>query len=281
VNRFIIPAAPKFTLILEMRSRLIVLVVVLMSAGALLYRNTAETHRQTIAAAEPRVVKATAFAISQRVDSIARPAAKPRPENGNDVPIKKVNELDEQEAESPAGLSAHDSDNSIATFFGTPMPSPIASFDGLSNFDNLDAYNAFYIPPDTIGDVGPDHYVQAVNALIKVFAKDGTAQSPPFKLSDLTTPLGTPCATRNDGDPTVVYDPLADRWILSQFCMAFPPFRQMVAISKTSDPAGQYYVFCRIVWMVPSSIGLQETGGWAYATAKVGPGEQTSVVVTR
>jgi hypothetical protein len=25
--------------------------------------------------------------------------------------------------------------------------------------------------------------------------------------------------------------------------MAFPPFRQMVAVSKTSDPAGQYYVY--------------------------------------
>jgi hypothetical protein len=226
-----------------MRSRLIVLVVVLLSSAALLYRQTAESQGQRTAEREPLVVKATAFAVSRRVDSIAPPAVKPRPDNGKDIPVRNINEEDEQGSDLNLDVSAHDADAAVASFISSPMPAPLASFDGLSNFDNIAPYNAFFIPPDTIGDVGPDHYVQAVNALIRVFRKDGSAETPPFKLSDLTTPLATPCATRNDGDPTVVYDPLADRWILSEFCMAFPPFRQMVAVSKTSDPAGQYYVY--------------------------------------
>ena len=48
---------------------------------------------------------------------------------------------------------------------------------------------------------------------------------------------------RDDGDPIVLYDALADRWILSQYCRNFPPFRQMIAVSKTSDPTGEYYVY--------------------------------------
>ena len=117
------------------------------------------------------------------------------------------------------------------------------SFSFISNYYNVDLYGFFYIPPDPTGDVGPYHYVQAANAAIRVFDKNGNSLTPAFKFSDVLRPLGTPCSTRNDGDPTVVYDPLADRWIISQFCTAFPPFRQMVAVSATSDPTGRYFIY--------------------------------------
>ena len=48
------------------------------------------------------------------------------------------------------------------------LPSPIRTFDGINNVFGL-------IPPDTTGDVGPAHYVQAVNSGIRVWKKDGTA----------------------------------------------------------------------------------------------------------
>ena len=78
---------------------------------------------------------------------------------------------------------------------------------------------------------------------IRIFDKQGNALTPPFKLSSIFAPLGTTCATRNDGDPIVLYDALADRWLLSQFCTQFPPFRQMIAVSKTGDPTGEYYIY--------------------------------------
>ncbi len=123
------------------------------------------------------------------------------------------------------------------------MPTPSLSFDGLANYDNITAYNAVIIPPDTIGDVGPNHYVQAINALVRIFNKSGDALTPPFRLSQLFAPLGTTCSARDDGEAIVVYDPLADRWILSQYCTAFPPFRQMIAVSRTGDPTGAYFVY--------------------------------------
>jgi hypothetical protein len=123
------------------------------------------------------------------------------------------------------------------------MPTPSLAFDGLSNYDNIAVYSAVIIPPDMTGDVGPNHYIQTVNALMRIFDKNGAALTPPFRMSQLFAPLGTVCSTRDDGEATVLYDPLADRWLLSQYCNAFPPFRQMIAVSQTGDPTGAYFLY--------------------------------------
>ncbi|MBX3299567.1 MAG: carboxypeptidase regulatory-like domain-containing protein [Acidobacteria bacterium] len=134
-------------------------------------------------------------------------------------------------------------DTQASEFALVPMPDPNLSFDGLSNYDNVAAYNLLIMPPDMNGDVGPAHYVQTVNALWRVYYKSGTPATAPLKFSQLFAPLGTACSQRNDGLPNVLYDPLADRWLISQYCYDFPPFRQMIAVSKTGDPAGEYFVW--------------------------------------
>jgi hypothetical protein len=93
-------------------------------------------------------------------------------------------------------------------------------------------------PPDTVGDAGPRHYIQMVNVTkVAIFNKAGRELKPPFDLGDLW-PSGT-CA--NDaGDPIVLYDGLANRWLLSQF--AFPE-HMCVAISVTGDPLGSYHLY--------------------------------------
>ena len=47
------------------------------------------------------------------------------------------------------------------------------------------------------------------------------------------------------GDPIVVYDPLADRWLLSQLCGETTAGleHQLIAISTSSDPTGTYFVY--------------------------------------
>ena len=84
------------------------------------------------------------------------------------------------------------------------MPTPILSFDGVSSTDNANAFGFRVIPPDPNGDVGPNHYVQSVNSLTRVFDKSGNPMTPPFKLSSIFAPLGTPCSARDDGDPIVL-----------------------------------------------------------------------------
>src|SRR5205814_4508623 len=91
-------------------------------------------------------------------------------------------------------------------------------------------------PPDTNGDVGPNHYVQTVNVDFAIFNKSGTAVFGPVAINTLWAGFGGGCQANNDGDPTVIYDPLADRWVISQFSISTTPNLQCVAVSQTGDP---------------------------------------------
>ncbi|GAB4577841.1 MAG: T9SS type A sorting domain-containing protein [Anaerolineales bacterium] len=93
-------------------------------------------------------------------------------------------------------------------------------------------------PPDINGDVGPNHYVHMVNATkVAIYDKAGNLLVSPFNLGTLWS-SGT--CSGNAGDPIVLYDSLADRWLLSQFA---DPSHICVAISQTADPAGAYYLY--------------------------------------
>lgn len=108
------------------------------------------------------------------------------------------------------------------------------SFDGISNPTGCGSCT----PPDPSGDVGPNHYVQAVNATkIAVYNKSGTLTAGPFNLGTLWSSGN---CTSNAGDPIVLYDPLADRWLLSQFAS---PSHICIAVSQTPDPAGAYFTY--------------------------------------
>jgi hypothetical protein len=95
-------------------------------------------------------------------------------------------------------------------------------------------------PPDTVGDVGPNHYVQMVNATqFQIFDKTGGSVFGPAVFGNLW-PVGDTCRT-NAGDPIVAYDHLADRWLLSQFAN---PNHMCIAISQTADPtAGTWLLY--------------------------------------
>ncbi len=91
-------------------------------------------------------------------------------------------------------------------------------------------------PPDTVGDVGPNHYVQAINSSrIAIYDKTGTMlPGYPINLDSLAPSGG---CTSGSGDPIVLYDWLADRWLLQEFTgggtLCF-------YISTTADPTGTY-----------------------------------------
>lgn len=202
-------------------------------------RRTALNVGASIGFAKPEVRTAVAFAVSPPLSEIARiENAKPRPPETLGLREPYSPQIPRVTVNSP-----RDRDGSIATPSAIPMPTPFLSFDGLSNFDNINAYGLVIIPPDISGDVGPNHYVQAVNALVRVFDKNGVPLTAPFRMSSIFAGIGTPCSARDDGGAIVAYDPLADRWLLSQYCTAFPPFRQMIAISRTGDPTGAYYAY--------------------------------------
>ena len=98
-------------------------------------------------------------------------------------------------------------------------------------------------PPDTVGDVGLAHYIQAVNSpsgsVFTVYEKtDGTVVAGPIAMDSLG--IGN-CAIGR-GDPVVLYDQLADRWFLSEF--SFSDFRLCVYVSQTSNPiSGGWFAY--------------------------------------
>jgi subtilisin-like proprotein convertase family protein len=129
----------------------------------------------------------------------------------------------------------------------TVLPTPSLVFDGNSNADNATLFGFRLSPPDTEGDVGPNHYVQVINLSIRIFDKAGNPLIPARKFSSVFTALGAPCGDQDGGDPVALYDPMADRWMLSQFCFPFgdttPPYFEEIAISQTPDPTGAYYLY--------------------------------------
>ena len=117
-----------------------------------------------------------------------------------------------------------------------PMPTPATSFDGMDF-----ATNGAGHPPDTVGDVGPNHFVQAVNTSIGIYNKTTGAAISTFTFNSLWSGAGTgtPCDTTHNGDPTVVYDPQHDRFIVADFSwtdIKNGPYYECIAVSKTSDP---------------------------------------------
>jgi hypothetical protein len=188
----------------------------------------------------PFAASAAAFAVTPELRSFVQPGVHGS-RSSAEVPVLELGK--DLRWASPSSTSLGETDASMAQFGTTPMPGPSLSFPGLSNIDNTVVFSLFILPPDMNGDVGPDHYFQVVNALLRVYDKSGQPVSAPLKISSLFESLGTPCSTRNDGLAIILYDPLADRWLVSQTCVAFPPFRQMLAVSKTGDPLGQYFVY--------------------------------------
>ena len=119
------------------------------------------------------------------------------------------------------------------------MPAVGANFEGM----NISQGCGGCLPPDTDGAVGPNHYVQMVNSALAVFNKaTGAMISGPTLIKNLWS--SGECSVNNDGDPIVVYDQLADRWLISQFiASAAPSYAQCIAISTSPDPTGTYYAY--------------------------------------
>src|SRR6185369_7449180 len=60
-------------------------------------------------------------------------------------------------------------------------------------------------------------------------------------ISTLWSGFGGVCESNGHGDPVVMYDQLADRWIITQFAGTGNPTDECIAVSKTGDAAGAYY----------------------------------------
>jgi len=128
---------------------------------------------------------------------------------------------------------------------------PVVSvnFEGISNLgDNGPVTGFIFTPPDTNGDVGPNHYVQMTNGVFKIWSKTGTLLFGAAANNSIWAGFGGLCQTTNRGDPIVLYDDVAGRWMISQFAFnktaagrPIGPYHECIAVSRTADPTGAWF----------------------------------------
>ena len=126
---------------------------------------------------------------------------------------------------------------SVQKYFGARgVKGPVVNVDGVGNVNGV-------YPPDTDGDVGPNHYFQMINLSFAIYDKLGAKLYGPAANATLWAGFPGPWQGHNDGDPIVLYDEQADRWLASQFAVQTSNGKsyQMVAISETGDPLGSWY----------------------------------------
>lgn len=97
----------------------------------------------------------------------------------------------------------------------------------------------FVNPSDPTLDVGPNHVIQMINggsgARFQVYDKAGTTLAGPTQFDAF---FGLPGGA---GDPIVLYDQIADRWLMSEFSAAGNMF--LIAVSTTPDPLGTWFTY--------------------------------------
>jgi len=120
------------------------------------------------------------------------------------------------------------------------IPGPLFDWAGIP----FPGVNCNCAPPDTDGEVGKTQYVEMVNEGLQVFDKmTGTSLFGPVAIGSIWSGFGGAWQT-GSGDPVVVYDQLADRWVISQFAVpsgASVPQDECIAVSQTGDATGAWY----------------------------------------
>jgi hypothetical protein len=118
--------------------------------------------------------------------------------------------------------------------------SVVKNFEGQSADNNRAVFGFAFVPPDTNGAAGATQFLQMVNVTLAVYNKStGALELGPAAISSIWAGFGGLCETDDGGDPVVMYDKLANRWLVSQFQFAGRNL-QCVAVSTTSDATGSY-----------------------------------------
>lgn len=106
---------------------------------------------------------------------------------------------------------------------------------------NQDGFINTGSPSDIIADVGREYYIQLVNSTsVRIFDKNTGIEELSFTLSDLAVGSGTGC-TADRGDPVVVFDQLANRWVFAEFTFGNT---MCFYVSQSADPtAGNWFIY--------------------------------------
>jgi hypothetical protein len=231
---------------------------VLLALGALSAIVIAATGGLAARAADPGVVEIKTDVV--HVAGVGHFAGDVRkiPRGNKVVGDEDARPMPKEPDDAPPGRTASDP---VLQGSGTTSSAPTT---GGANFQGLDhtGWGAGW-PPDPNSDVGPNHIVETVNTSVGIFDKATGTQAAAFTFDGLFSQgmTGTPCDNSNQGDPVALYDPIGDRYIVSDFAWndaqyTTGPFFQCFAVSKTNDPVtGGWYFYA---WQTESGSSLPD-----------------------
>ena len=227
---------------LRARSRTAVLAVSLVLAGVLVaaVATSAGQAKSGLQKFQPQFSNAAAFDVSPTLRDVAKnrgPVAAPK---APAIHNSRIDRLPAILTGSGRALATAKPAAARKTAAASAL-SPLLSFEGLSNQDNFNIYGGRVNPPDPNGEVGPNDYVEMINLAFAVYSKAGTLLLGPVPIGSLWSGFPVTDCAGASGDPVVLYDQKADRWLLSQFTSQGPNYWNCVAISQTGDPTGAYY----------------------------------------
>ena len=196
---------------------------------------------------------------SAMLQSPAMPAGKQQASNGvitgssyhndtspplRDIKQSPIESHGEREANENPKLPSNHKDSPDGAVQGPDLSAPAPNIPATTlNFDGIPfpGVGCNCAPPDTDGEVGLTQYVQIVNEGYQVFNKStGASVLGPSGISTIWSGFGGVCQNNGSGDPVVLYDQLANRWIITQFAGVSVPTDECVAVSTTSDATGSY-----------------------------------------
>ena len=203
------------------------------------------TSSQASRARGPKFSENIAFDISPTLRELAARRVTPP------LPEEDQGEVREENGPEANESDVYFQDTAVQNNIPATIPNTSTNFEGLSNQDNFNIFGGRVNPPDPVGDVGPNHYVEMINLVFAVYDKSGNRLLGPVDTGTLWDGFVIPDCTDPSGDPVVLYDQFSDRWLLSQFTtrgLDDPdlPFYNCVAISQTGDPTGAYYRYAFI-----------------------------------
>lgn len=131
-------------------------------------------------------------------------------------------------------------------------------------------------PGDPNIAVGPNRVVESVNTAVQIWNKSThTSVWGPAGLDSILNPNGAnPACGVRDGDPVVLYDAAAQRWLISQVEYSNAGtygYGECIAVSTSSDPTGSYnaYFFQLSKTLLPDYPKLAVWSDGYYMTANM------------
>jgi hypothetical protein len=125
----------------------------------------------------------------------------------------------------------------------TPLPQTVAPGAGFVGVSLQDEFNnnpggSGFIPPDTMGAVGPNQFVELINGRFAVYSRAGVLVSSQSldQFWSAAAPVG------GTSDPHIVYDKHSGRWFTSTIDINNGSTNNhlLVGVSATSDPTGSW-----------------------------------------